>query len=472
MKNQWPISRRGTLKGLGATAALTAISACGSRTRTQKHEAVVIGAGISGLYAATLLQDMGVEATVLEASDRVGGRMKTLDHLAGSPEAGGQTIGPMYARVLSLVERFNLQKFNRVKAVEGKTYFLNGNLSRAGASFPTGDAKMTERERTLPPEKLYSYYLDKINPLEGLYDWRSEKYWPFDGLSVQTAMQNAGASNEALRLMERWFDGGGLDNMSALFACRKSEAAKLETSSFRIKGGSSRLPEAMAQGLKKYPRLSSPVSAIEDLGRLVRVTCEDGHKIEAEHVFVSVPFSVLKDISISPAPHTRLPKAIQSLPYNHITQVKIGFTERFWEQDGFSPNMYCDSFVERVTAVNGQDGSLHYLNIWIKGLQAAELDKLPASEIGQAVLKEFERIRPASQGKISVADVTSWGRNPYSKGAYHFFGVGGTQSYGNDLIKPVGRIHWIGEHAAEFQQGMEGACESAEREVFAMVEQG
>ena len=461
-------TRRATLSGMGSLALL---SACGERRATESREAIVVGAGISGLYAAMLLEELGFDTLVLEASDRVGGRMMTLDQLAGSPEAGGQSVGSKYARVFSLAEQLGLEVFERKPLIPGSAYYIREALISADAWSAHPINTLTGSEREILPNRLYSHYMSRVNPLSDLFNWRSEDFFADDQVSIGDRFRSAGASAEALRLMERWFDGGGLNNMSALFAFRKHMAAQFEKpKAYRIKGGSSRLPEAMAASLKSPVRLNTQVVSLADNGSLVTVTDTNGNVYQAPSVFVSVPFSVLRDVAIDPAPSPPLQSAIASLPYNHITQVKVGFREPFWEADGLPPAMYADSFVERITAAPGQDGVLHYLNVWIKGLKALEFDQWDDATIGARVIAELERIRPAARGKISVAHVMAWGRNPYSRGAYHFFGAPGRTLYGDALLQPHGRISWIGEHTAEFQQGMEGACASAEREVFAMVD--
>jgi len=462
------LSRRTTLSGM---ASLTLLSACGDRRTSETRDVIVVGAGISGLYAAMLLEELGFDTLVLEASERVGGRMMTLDQLNGSPEAGGQSVGSKYARVFSLAEQLGLEVFERKPFIPGSAYYIRDALMSADQWSTHIANPLSGPERDILPNRLYSHYMKQVNPVDDLFNWRQEDFYVDDQVSIAERFRSVGATDEALRLMERWFDGGGLDNMSALFAFRKHLAAQFERpKAYRIKGGSARLPEAMAASLKTPVRLNTPVVSLSDNGSLVTVTDADGNVYEAPSVFVSIPFSVLRDVAIDPAPSPALQAAIDTLPYNHITQVKVAFNDPFWEADGLPPAMYADSFVERITAVAGQDGKLHYLNVWIKGLQALEFNQWDDATIGARVVAELERIRPSMQGKISAAHVMAWGRNPYAKGAYHFFGHPGRTVYGDALLQPHGRISWIGEHTAEFQQGMEGACASAEREVFAMID--
>ena len=74
-----------------------------------KSDVVVIGAGLSGLYAATILQDEGYNVTVLEADKRVGGRVLSERSVPGNPESGGTSFGPGYARLINTAHRFNVE---------------------------------------------------------------------------------------------------------------------------------------------------------------------------------------------------------------------------------------------------------------------------------------------------------------------------------------------------------------------------
>ena len=76
--------------------------------------ALVIGAGMAGISAARTLADRGVGTTVIEARDRVGGRLYTLDDVPGHPEGGGNTIGPNYGRVIRSAKRFGVEMDEKV----------------------------------------------------------------------------------------------------------------------------------------------------------------------------------------------------------------------------------------------------------------------------------------------------------------------------------------------------------------------
>jgi monoamine oxidase len=461
------LSRRAFTRALAATAAAPLLARCARSA--EEVEVLVIGAGISGLYAAWLLQQQGLAPLVIEASDRVGGRLLTLDHLRGAPEAGGQTLDAMYARTLAVLGELGIGTYPRRSYAPGFALDINGELLDSARWADAGANRLEGPERPVLPQQLADFWLDRGSPLASLDDWMRPQFRDLDGRSLAGELGRLGASAEALRLIEILYDGRGLENMSALFAYRKRLVAKAGGGQFfRIRGGSERLPEAIARRLDREVRLRQAVAMIEVGSDGVECRCANGTRYRARFALCSIPWSVLREIVLSPAP----PQAqiIRELPYNKITQVKLGFRKPFWEDDGLPPAMISDRAFEKVFAAPAEDGSLNELNCWMDGQRAAKLDDWTSDRIGRFVIREITSARPAAAGNIEVLDITAWGQNSYAKGSYHFWGPGQVTRFGDTARRPWGPVHWIGEHVAILQQGIEGAMESAEREVLALLE--
>jgi monoamine oxidase len=479
------ISRRRALQGLGAALGASALVSLaraaqpgGGPRPPRRAEVIIAGAGLAGLYAAWLLEQQGVSTLVVEADQRVGGRLLTLDHLPGRPEAGGQTLDAMYARALSLCDELGLKVYARQPfridgKAAGKTVAIRGKLVSA-TDWPRSPLnRLGARERDRAPDELVNAWLDPANPLRNLDDWRrSSVAADLDQLSLRAELLRLGASLEGLRWMEILHDTRGLARMSALFAYRKRQVARFgEGRFFRISGGSEALPRALAARLGDRVQLGAEIRAIETRadGTGVEFHCADGRRFAGRLALVSIPFSVLRGIRLSPAPPPELAELIGRLPYNHITQVKLAFRRPFWELDGLPPAIVSDSLFEKVFAVPAEDGRLHELNAWLDGEGAAALDRHTEAEIGERVRRSLEEARPSLKGQLAVVDVTSWGRRPWARGSYHFWGPGQVGRLGPVLERPWGPVHWIGEHTAILQQGIEGAMESAEREALAVL---
>ena len=108
------VSRRNLLKWAAASVAaaasgVRATSVMAASPTVAPLDVIVIGAGLAGLNAALLLEDFGLRVRVLEASARIGGRLYTLDDVAGKPEAGGNQISMAYARTVDTANRLGLK---------------------------------------------------------------------------------------------------------------------------------------------------------------------------------------------------------------------------------------------------------------------------------------------------------------------------------------------------------------------------
>jgi monoamine oxidase len=463
------ITRRNLLKKLSYAAVLPVLARCTSPP--EQAEVLILGAGISGLYAAWLLQQRGIDALVVEASDRLGGRLLTLDHLKGRPEAGGQTLDAGYARTLALAAELGVGTYPRKTLAPGFAVHVNGELVASEQWAGAKANRLQGEERAVLPHQLADFHLDRSSPLASLDDWLDPRFADLDSRSLRAELVRAGASAEALRLAEILYDGRGLENISALFACRKRLVAKTGGGQFfRIRGGSARLPEAIAARLQREVHTRRAVRGISLDAQGVECLCADGRRYRGRFALSSIPFSVLRQIILRPQPSPQQWKIIDTLPYNKITQVKLAFRSRFWEKDGLPPAMISDRAFEKVFAVPAEDGELYELNCWIDGQRAAKLDDKESDPVGRMVVKEIAAARPAAEGQLEVLDVTAWGRNSYSQGAYHFWGPGQFTRFGAVARQPWGPVHWIGEHVAVLQQGIEGAMESAEREVLALLQ--
>lgn len=472
------INRREFLWGFSQTALASLLFARSfqqvATAETKPTSVLVLGAGLSGLYTALLLEAKGLAVTVLEARDRVGGRVYTLDNISGQPEAGGQAFNEKYRRLLALAERLQVPTQPINNSQKGALLYVRGQpvLALNWAASPANRLAATERD-TLPP-RLLSSYLSPDNPLPDETAWTRAEYFDFD-ISLKQYLSNKGASEEALRLMN--FNPGSFFNSvettSALWALRNNQRAKTPSQQpMRIEGGNSRLPEKMAAALKFPVQKNKIVTCIQSSSTGVGVECADGSRFQADYVVVTLPFSVLRRIKITPSLQGRQAEAVAELPYTSVTRIQLAVRRPFWEDDGLPLQMWTDTPLGSISLVEDATGKQNLVCI-TGGTSAQQLDAMNSQVLAEFVESQLVRIRPASKGNVEIASVVSWGRDPLALGAYSHFASGQIRRFQDKMAQPWQRIHFAGEHTAIVSPGMESALESAERvasEVLARIE--
>jgi len=425
---------------------------------------VVVGAGLSGVTAAMLLEERGLTVTVVEARDRVGGRVFTLDDVPGRPDAGGPVIGASYDRLVKLAKSVGTA-VQPVKSFESSELeHVNGEHVIAADWAAAKANRLEGAERQVLPGLLVGYYCGKNLPLDDGDAWFDPRFASFD-IALSEYVKRQGASAEAMRLMDVASNNNGIDSTSALWALRDAQRRRdtKVRGMLEIPGGNSRLVEAMAAYVKGPIHKSSPVTAITSTTAGVQVQCANGASHAADYGLITVPFSVLRGITIDPPLQGAQKEAVEQIPYTAITQFFLVPKRPFWDDDKLPPLMWTDTPIERIFPQRDTDGRILSLTCWVDGANAIRLDGMPEAEQVAFVKAELARIRPSTKDNVDVARVVAWGRDPFSKGAYANFHPGQVTRLRPTMVAPWHRLHFAGEHAAIAAPGMEGAIESAER---------
>jgi monoamine oxidase len=273
------------------------------------------------------------------------------------------------------------------------------------------------------------------------------------GYNINTSFGNDANDVSALLLLLR-----------GAFSKAQRRDAPTDVIGFTVENGVQRLPDAMAEALGDKVRFDHAVTGIEEHDDRIEVRCENGQRLQADHVVCSVPPGVLRNISLTPALNPQQQRAIETIPSQSVTQIYLAPTREFWQDDGYAPSLFTDSKAGMVAAVrDGTDPDrITHLTAWIMGPHATALDALEPRDAGQAVIAEIERLRPAAKGRLEWIGQQSWGADPYAAGAWVYFRPGQIREFAHVMGQPHGRLHFCGEHLARSARGMEGALESVE----------
>jgi monoamine oxidase len=411
-----------------------------------------------------LLEERGLKVTVLEGRDRVGGRVFTLDDVPGKPEGGGPVISETYERLIKIAEAVGAPMGPGPGFEPDLLFHVNGQ-SVPMAQWAASPANTTVgAEKQMPPLALLGYYTTKDLPLKDFDDWVSPDFANLD-IPLDQYLRQQGASEEALRLMNVASNTTDNSMASTLWALRNAQRRRDSKKGAIVTtvGGNSRLAEKMAAAVTGPVLTGMPVTAIRSLDDRVDVECADGSVHGAEFCVVTVPFSVLRGIEVTPAFEGLQAEAVRELPYTSITKYFLIPEEPYWETDGLPPTMWTDTIIERLFPNRDAAGQIASITCWVDGSNADVLDAMPEEEQIATVLGELARIRPSTAEKVKVGRMISWGNDPYAKGAYANYLPGQVSRLKPVMDKPWQRIHFAGEHTAVTTPGMESTIETAQR---------
>jgi monoamine oxidase len=456
------LTRREMIRQSLAGAGGLLLSAHFAPLAAQPHagRVVVIGAGFSGLASAFELSRAGYDVTVVEARNRIGGRVITFSDLVPGKtvEGGAELIGTNHPAWLAYARQFGLE-------------FLDVSEEDAEAPIVLGGTRLTAADAEALWEEMEAAFgaiVGDAAAIDADRPWLSSDASALDRRTLGSAIDSLAASprcRAAMRTMMEADNGVVTDWQSYLANLAMVKGGGLErywdeTEVYRCKGGNQQLATKLAAAVGQARVVTRmPVRAIVTDDRLAHVRLADGRVLEAEHVILTAPPSVWNKMAFEPG----LPA---SLAPQMAANVKclIALRGPFWRRARLAPDLLSDGPVNLTWhGTDGQPGPGEALVAFSGGPAADECRDWGPQRM-ERYLAELETVYRAIRPNYIRARFMDWPGDAWARGSYSFPAPGQVTAQGPALYEGLGRLHFAGEYTSyAFMGYMEGALNSGAR---------
>lgn len=439
----------------------------------EHYDFIVIGAGYAGLTATRKLLQANKKVLLLEARDRVGGRVytKTLDD-GSYVDLGGAWVGPTQDKLYELAREFGVETFKTWDT--GKSTFnYKGKTKRYSGIIPP---------LSIPALLSLDFAMKKMNRLSQSINlekpWLTPNAQYWDSMTLETWM----------RKEMNFASARCLFNIAAesIWACHPNEISMLHALFYtksgqnldvlinikggaqeeRFVGGAQQPASKLAAAIQPQNiRLNSVVKTIlqEDDKVIVKGL---GFEFSANRIVVALPPTLAGRIDYYPLMPANREQLTQRIPMGTVTKTFAIYDKPFWRDAGLNGLAASDSGHTTVTFDNSpKDGSKGILMGFVLANQARDFSSLSAEERRASILKSFATFYgEKALHPIQYLDHT-WADEEFTRGCYAgVMPTGAWTSLGKSLREPVGRIHWAGTETSDIWNGyIDGAIRSGER---------
>lgn len=439
---------------------------------TDRQRVVVVGGGFAGLACAHEMLAAGYDVSVVEARNRIGGRVLSFRDMIPNRvvEGGAELIGSNHPTWVAYAEKFGLEFWDVTDDEDlSVPIHIGGRLL---------DDVTAERLYSRI-EKVIDSLTNKAEPIDPEKPWKSANARRLDRQSVADWIAKLDESVLLKRLIGIEFaSDNAVDNskasMLAMLAAIQGGGGQrfwTESEVYRCQGGNDRLAQCLAESIGNPKiRLGDPVARIDYRRPVAMVRCASGAKYECDRVVLAVPSSVWGSIRFEPDLPDPLKQQQIGIAVKYLAQVK----QRFWLEDDLSQYAITDGPISQTwESTDGQDTGgddtteaaevfgAYGLTAFSGGPQAETCLGFNKATRDDDYAAEFEKIYPGFADQFLQARFMDWPREPNILAGYSFPGIGQITSIGQVLYDGLDRLQFCGEQTCfRFPGFMEGGLYS------------
>ncbi len=384
---------------------------------------LVVGAGLAGLHAAWRLHQTGVDVTVLEARDRVGGRTWSHELANGTVvERGGEFIAPDDTVLRGLAADLGLELVPHGFSFDRRP--LPGHAAPTDAELDAFSCVIAQRTAALDDDAPASTVLTDPSAVEAMALSR-----------IETSLSAPLADASARRLF--------------------ADPAHRYDPAVRVRGGNQSVALELARRLGDRVHLRTPIVAVRHAGGRATVVCADGAERHATAVIIAVPLPLLLELTVEPGLPDAVRAAVSRTPFGDAAKLHIALSQPPTPGAMASPDANWWCWTSQATAE--QTLAAPALSCFAGGSTAAQA----ISADGALALRPDVTPAPGQEPLF-----TRWADEPWTRGSYSVPGVGTTADDDAAWTRPWGSVVLAGEHTAgERAATMNGAATSGARAV-------
>lgn len=415
------------------------------------HDTIIVGGGVTGLVAAWRLTEAGQDVVVLEARDRVGGRLRSELRDGSLFEIGGQWVSPDQEALIALLAELDLATYSRHR--EGESLYVD----RAGAARRfTGEDLPVDEQTT----KEINRIIGVIDDLAGLMDpdrpWEHPQADQLDRVSFAQWLDAQTDDQEARDNIALYLGPAMLTKPTWSFSALTAVLMSASAGSFTnlvdadfildkrvVGGGLAAMPAALAARLGDRIRLNADVSQLvwDESGATVTV---NGEQVRASDVVLALPPTHVRRIRIEPELPAEHRHAREHQSFGLVIKVQAEYDTPFWRESGLSGTGFAPYQLVHEVYDNTPDGSsTGHLVGFVSDVNADAVGRLSDDERRAQILASLAAYFGDAALNPRTFVESDWQHQELTGGAYATsFDVGSLTRYGPALHEPVGPIRF------------------------------